>query len=36
MNVLTGVESEIALASDHRLDFEAITHHRVHVAGVVL
>jgi putative restriction endonuclease len=36
VNVLTGAESEIALASDHRLDLEVITHHRVHVAGVVL
>ena len=36
VNVLTGAESEIALAPDHRLDLEAITHHKVHVAGVVL
>ena len=36
VNVLTGAETEIALASDHRLDLEAISHHRVHVAGVVL
>ena len=36
VNVLTGAETEIALASDHRLDLEAIAHHRVHVAGVVL
>jgi hypothetical protein len=36
VNVLTGVESEIALTSDHRLDLQAIAHHRLYVAGVVL